>query len=176
MKTATQPAQHYTQNAWEGTEYQKHRNYGITEIAKDVRAQLKKQYPACKFSVTVEKYSGGQSLTIALMSAPFDAILKYGSPDPCTYEFIESTNPDRGYAQLNHYAFNENYAANSRPIPGWNNGCQLSRDAWTCMSDVYKFSSSFNYSDSDPQIDYFSVNFYLHLAIGKWDVPFKKIN
>lgn len=49
------------------------RTLDITEIASLIREQLKKEFPKCKFAVTTSRYSMGQSLTVNLMTAPFDA-------------------------------------------------------------------------------------------------------
>jgi hypothetical protein len=124
----------------------------INDTAKEVRKQLKQKYPACKFSVTIEKYSGGQSMTVALMAAPF-AVFENGS------------NPD-GYAQLNQYTLRNEYATDRNC-----NGAQLTEQAWNVMKDTDKIASADNWDNSDSQIDYFDVNYYLHLAIGKWDRP-----
>ena len=43
----------------------------IKDIAKEIRSKLKKEFPSCNFSVTIERYSMGQSMDICLMSAPF---------------------------------------------------------------------------------------------------------
>ena len=47
----------------------------IKEIAQRIKKQLKKEFPDCKFSATIERYSMGQSLCIALMAAPWETIL-----------------------------------------------------------------------------------------------------
>lgn len=172
----TEPAHNYTGCGWEGKTYD--RNLGIKDIAKIVRKQLKQEFPACKFSIRIQHYSGGQSLHIDLMEAPFEAILKQGSI--IDNEFVSTEDQGyketKGYTQLNQYAFQDPYD-DIRPkgvsVPGWNNGTQLSREAWDTMKKVYEIARGFNYDDSDGMIDYFNTNFYLHLNIGKWDKPFK---
>ena len=57
------------------------RSLGIKEIAKQIRTQLKSEFPECNFSVTKESYSGGCSLTIALMTAPFEPFTDKGKTD-----------------------------------------------------------------------------------------------
>lgn len=165
--------QNYTGYGWEGKDYD--RSLGIKEIAKIVRKQLKQQFPACKFSVKIERYSMGQSLHIDLMEGPFKAILKKGSI--IDNEFVSTKdqgyNESNGYAQLNQYTFKYPYFDHSHPIPGWNNGAQLSREAWTVMAKTYDIAKGFNYDDSDGMIDYFDTNFYLHLNIGNWDKPYQ---
>lgn len=51
---------------------QEKRSLDITEVASMIREQLKKELPKCKFAVTTSRYSMGQSLSVYLMSAPFD--------------------------------------------------------------------------------------------------------
>lgn len=163
------PRFNYTQHAWQGANYQP--DLGITEIAKLVRAKLKEQYPACKFSVTVEKYSGGCSMSVRLMAAPFAAI---ATPDPdkipnraLTWGVEQAMKSwqnlaDRQHHQVNHYYIQDDY--------------YMTEEAKEVLGAATKLANSFNYDDSDSMIDYFHTNFYLHVAIGKWDKPFTKTN
>jgi len=56
---------------------------GTKEIAKRVRQQLKAEFPRCKFSVRIEYYSMGSSITVRLMKSDirvkkdFDEITDY---------------------------------------------------------------------------------------------------
>jgi len=95
-------------------------------------------------------------LHVALISAPFDA-------------FVESES-DREYLQVNQYQFNDEY----EDVAASNNGTRMTREAWDCMKKVAKVSDSFNFDDSDGQIDYFHTNYYLHLYVGKWSKPYQK--
>jgi len=165
--------QNYTGHGWEGKNY--NRDLDIKEIAKIIKTNLKKEYPKCKFSVQIQRYSMGQSLYISLMEAPFEAIIKKGSFGNHGFQSMEDQGYTyEAYSQLNQYTFKEPYE-NAYPIEGWNNGCQLTKEAWDCMKKVSQISTSYNYDDSDGMIDYFNTNFYLHLNIGKWDKPFKVV-
>ncbi len=62
----------------------------IVEIAKEVREQLKKDFPECKFSVTKQSFSMGRSLTVSLVSAPFEVLIGGGK-----------------YKQLNQFYIND---------------------------------------------------------------------
>lgn len=129
----------------------------IKDIAREVKQELMKQYPDCKWSIRIERFSGGQSLKVALLAAPFKAFTK---------ETDHAGNAVRGYAQLNQYQFhnlNDEYL---------NNGTYLTKEAWNCMAIAYKVASRDNWNNSDSQIDYFDVNYWLHLEIGNWDKPF----
>ena len=35
--------------------------------------------------------------------------------------------------------------------------------------------NQYNYDNSDSQTDYFDVNFYTHLNLGKWNKPFIEV-
>ena len=170
--------QNYTGCGWEGEKYQ--RDLDIKDIAKLVKKQLKEEFPQCKFSVTIERYSGGQSLNVSLMAAPFQAILAEGNIDVVTNRFVSVEDQgleSRQYSQLNQYAFKDDYENEFLQRPaGFNNGAILSKEAWDTMKRAWKIASSYNYDDSDAMIDYFNTNFYLHLNIGKWDKPFTQIN
>jgi hypothetical protein len=151
----------YTGHGYEGAEYAQNKNLSIKEIAALIRAKLKTEYPACKFSVQIERYSGGQSLHIHLMAAPFRAIM----------------NKEEQYGQINHHDLKD-YENNGYPDTpaGYNNGSVLSKEAFDCLHHVNEIVQSYNYDDSDSMIDYFDTNFYFHLEVGKWDKPFTQNN
>jgi len=168
------PIHNYTGYGWEGENYRTTRNMDIKEIAKMIRQFCKKKFQSCTFSVTIERYSMGQSMHISLMSAPFDALIQKGSVIQGKFTTIEEQGyPFEKYGQLNHFTFlRDTYE--SVPVPGYNNGNVLSPEAWEVMTEVVKYVESFNYSDCDGMIDYFNVNFHTHFNIGKWDKPFKQ--
>ena len=72
----TTPRFNYTQNAWQGSNYEKTHNMSTTELAKTIRNGLKEMFSECKFSVSKQSYSGGRSITIALMEATFPVFTK----------------------------------------------------------------------------------------------------
>lgn len=123
----------------------------LKEIAQQVRSQLKKEFPKCKFSVTTEYFSMGQAMKVALMAAPFEA-----------------TQDGKNYAQLNKYVLrqDDNYGDYNC------NGALLTQEAWETMKRVDEIANGDNYDNSDITIDYFDVNYYCDINIGKWDKPF----
>src|SRR3990167_9391515 len=131
------------------------RELGIKEIASRVREQLKKEFPGCKFSVTIERYSMGQSLTVALMAAPFEAF---------------QNSESKQYGQLNQYQL-----LKDRPENQECNGNALTAEAWDTMKRAVQICNEYNYDNSDPVTDYFEVNFYMHIEIGRYDRPFSKL-
>lgn len=167
---APKPTHHYTQNAWEGKNYD--HNLDLKEIAKRLKIQLKKEYPKCKFSVQIQRYSMGQSLHISLMEAPFKAIIcdRVREWDGRQAIYVKKPN-ENNHAQISQYNFGSDYETEKGVI----SGTLLTKQAWECIKRASELASNFNFDDSDGMIDYFHTNFYLHLNIGKWDKPFKKI-
>jgi len=130
----------------------------IKDIAREVKATLKKEFPACTFSVKIERYSLGQSMTVALMTAPFAVFDKD--------EDVNGNKRLEDYAQLNQYQFRSE---------GWepvNNGVYLTPKAWDMLKRVDEIQNGRNWDNSDLQTDYFDVNYYTNLNIGRWDKPF----
>lgn len=129
----------------------------LTEITKTIRAELKRQFPDCKFSVRVEN---GIAITVSLMTAP-------ASP----FEMLVTVNGHEHsgeYAQLNHYhikqdAFRKHWISN---------GYYLTEQAVGMLNVVIEISNCENWDNSDLMTDYFDVNYYFHLEIGKWNRPF----
>ena len=129
----------------------------IALIARDVKQELAKQYPKCKWAVRIQCYSGGQSLKVALLSAPFPA---FARDTDCNGNLVD------GYAQLNQYQFQR---PNDELL---NNGAYLTKEAWNCMANAFRIASRDNWDKSDHQTDYYNVNYYLDLEIGRWNNPF----
>lgn len=159
----------YTNNAWKGSKYDS--SLSMKDIAAIVRADLKKNYPDCKFSVTKTTYTGGASLTVSLMAAPFDP---FATPDPVkvpgkdlTWGIDDAMNRwnrtvMKKHMDVNHYYIKDSY--------------YMSDKAKEVFTYVTKLINGYNYDDSDAMVDYFDTNFYIHLSVGKWDKPFIKTN
>jgi len=133
------------------------------EISKWIRQQLKAEFPECKFSVVTRH---GRNIDIALMEAPFEV---FEAGEDGRYRDTRG-NPIVGYAQLNEYALRDEYNKDKRMT----NGVTLTRKAWKVMSRVAVIMNEHNFDYSDIQSDYFFVNYYTSVAIGKWDKPFTK--
>ena len=145
----------YTQYGWKGSNYNS--SLSTTEIAKIIRAYVKEIYPTWKFSITTEYYSGGSSIHISLMEAPYwifhDEQIKNDS-----YWDLEKENI---HIQLH------NVTERQKKF--------FVESAYIVLEDVYNQIQSYNYDDSDSMIDYFHTNFYSHFNIGKWDKGFKVV-
>lgn len=119
---------------------------GTKEIAKEIRQQIKndKQLAECKWSVTIESYSGGSSIHVTLTEAPFEA-------------FTEKFKRENGSMSTQH-AFSET---------------DITPRAIKLMERVREITRSYQYDDSDLMTDYHCRNFYDWYYIGRYDKPFK---
>jgi hypothetical protein len=131
------------------------RNSELSQIADRVRAQLKAELPECKFSVTTTHFSGGRELRISLSEAPFQMF----------------NDPELKHAQLNEYQFGEGKTGEG--ISCLNNGERLTPQGWEVMNKASIIGQAENWDKSDPQSDYFNVNYWFHIAVGQWDKPYK---
>ena len=116
----------------------------IKEIAKIIKndGQLATK---CKLSVSVHSYSGGCSVNISLMEAPFKV-------------FKEPV--DGGHMQVNHFYIGQND--------------KITPEAAEALLKIRAIEQSFNYDNSDAMSDYFDVGFYTHYNIGAWNKPVKE--
>jgi hypothetical protein len=163
----TDPIHNYTQGAWQGENYES--GLDIKEIAKRLRKHLKNNHPDFKFSVRIERYSGGQSMSIEMMSAPFKPIIESISEEWQDGNRVVVHKPvEEQYAQLNHHCLDD-YKAEQSFVR--NNGYVLDDRVIPVLKSAVSFAQGYNYDDSDSMIDYFNTNFYIHLGIGKWDRP-----
>jgi hypothetical protein len=122
------------------------RLYDIKEIAKRTRETLAKEFPTLTFSVSIERYSGGQSMSVSLMKGDFNP-------------FAEK--PENGHIQLNN-----NYIDRDE---------RLTEEGKKVMTRAREVAQTYNWDKSDPMTDYFDVNYYLHMGIGKWDKPYQEV-
>lgn len=138
--------------------------YDTTKIAKMVRRQLKKEIPTCKFSVTSKWFSGGSSISVALMTAPFPVFAKD----------VDCNGNKRldDYAQLNHHQLRRAFDYDCQD-PGICNGVFLTPKAWEVLSRAVEIGQLHNWDNSDIQTDYFDVNYYFDIEIGRWNKPFQ---
>ena len=131
----------------------------VKDIAKKVRKQLKNEFPKCKWSVTIQRYSGGQSLDVYLMGAPF----KIFARDKMTNGYDNG-----GHAQLNKYQLTSKYPGDERIY----NGHYLTKKAWDVLKRACEIMDADNWDRSDIMVDYFDVNYYSSISIGKWNKDF----
>jgi hypothetical protein len=128
----------YTSNGWAGSNYDS--KLSTKEIAANVRAYVKKNFPGFKFSVRSEWSMYADSLHIEL---------KEGICIP----FVEgSRSAERGYMST------------MSTVKGWEN--ELTPEMFKVLDAVTTYASSFRYDDSDGMQDYYDTNFYLSIKIG----------
>lgn len=150
------------------------------EIAQRIRFKLAKEFPCCKFSITIENYSGGGSIHISLMSCKgtkiirdFNeisetALFRYDQRQYSAEQIKEMQS--KKYHQLNDHAFYDTW-----DIDDWNNGVFLTKEGHNILKRVVEIAEFYNWDNSDSQTDYFDVHFYLHLSLGKWDKDFMQL-
>jgi hypothetical protein len=133
---------------------------GLTtkEVAKEVRGELKKVLPHCKFSVTTEQYAFSSRLNIALISAPFDVFID------------KSIKPIKilNYNDLIQYIGNyEGYINDKYTV-------KLTREAFDALTKALQIVLKYYWDESDPQTDYYNCAFFINLMVGTWGKPFVK--
>lgn len=148
-------------------------NLGTKEIAKRIREQLKNKFNGCKFSVSIERYSGGSSISVYLMESNIKVVEDYKNlTEEQKFKYLQDGRTEEnlkamqegGHYQLNQYTTKEEYKKDC-----WNNGVFLTEEGRNLLKEVCEIVNYYNYDDSDPMTDYYSVNFSFHLGIGKWD-------
>ena len=161
----------YTGHGWQGSDT-KHL-YG-KNLTSTIREKIKKAFPTCKFSITVQTYSGGQSVKIALMSAPFNPFNDFTEDmtERKMRAFPFLTREEAREQVMNNY--NEIVNDGHHDVNNYyiKDDLLMTEKAKEVMTKVGGIAQGFNYDDSDGQIDYFDTNFYLHLSIGKLDKSF----
>lgn len=121
-------------------------NMGTKEIAKEIRQQIKndKQLAECKWSVTIESYSGDSSIHVTMTEAPFEA-------------FTDKFKREHSSMSTQN-AFSE---TDITPL------------AIDLMNKVREITRSYVHDDSNPITDYHCRNFYDWYYIGRRNKPFK---
>lgn len=154
----------------------------IKDIAKVLRKQLKTEYPGCTFSVCIKRFSGqvGQALDVSLMASGFKIIRdfddipdyvvsNYGDTRGFTIAEVKARQA-RKYHQLHNFNTHDEYDPKK-----WNNGVYLTRRGFDMFKRISEMVRWFNYDDSDIMTDYFDMNFFSHLNIGKWNQEYELI-
>jgi hypothetical protein len=133
----------YSGNKFEGRSYQQTKDLGVVEIAKLIRKELAIEFPGCEFTVTTDKFSGGQSIDTRILSIDFDPLsedlTKWLASGKTYSEFVN----DRSY-------FNGSYSSR----PQFNKAYERFEDKVKAIVAQYKMD------DSDSMTDYFHTNFY----------------
>lgn len=162
----------YTENGWEGSRY--NQDLSTTDISKIIKNYCKEKYPTWKFSVTSKYFSGGSEILICVMEAPIDIFDRvYFSLPLSQNKFGWSACERRDCWHIEKMTEENSYYMQLHSMREKENHPYLNEIGYTALKDVYDFMQSYNYDDSDSMIDYFSVNFYSSIYIGKWNKGFK---
>lgn len=147
------------------------------EIAKTIRDELKsmKNY---KFSVTMETFAGGSSISVDVMKSPIRMIRSMEEipiiNDPeiqsrYTRDQIAHKQAEK-YHQLSQYQLR---GSDSYKPESWNNGVFLTEAGHNDLKKIVAIVEKYHRDDSDSSIDYFNCNFYFDLSLGKWNKTFE---
>lgn len=118
---------------------------------REIRKELKKQFPGWKFSVRGQHYT---SVNVDIMKG--------------TADFFADMVVGQHHHQVNQY-----YIAQS-----WNkaNAKVLNKIKEIIKTAPAKAKGGREwYDNSDAQIDYFDTAYYYHIAVGKWDKPYELV-
>ena len=168
------PTFNYSGYGFEGINYKEY-GHDIVTIAKTIKKELQRLYPGSVWSVASSKYSGGQSLTLALMASNYPAYR--------TYEELIADSAAR------HYSIRRINAGYTADIEDWDTAineeikstinyfdksgqCQVNQyyvdknvymtaEVKAMMITARNLANSFNH-----------VNFYYDLAIGSYNKPY----
>jgi len=153
------------------------RSLGTKGIAKRIRGELKTEFPGSKFSVRIELYSGGSSITVALVEADRKMLMDFDSiPEERLHRYLHDrytidelrVAQSRDYHQLGESAFYHYQKYEDH----WNNGAFLTFQGYTYLKRVCQIVEAYHRVDSDIQRDIYNTNFFFHLQLGKYDKPF----
>jgi len=151
-----------------------------TEVAKQVRTQLKAEFPDCKFSVTAESYSMGSCLHVTLLKADRRVMLK---PEEVTDKAILSY-ASRGYGEdkeellrdrqrKKYHQLSEYASLNAYDVNVWNNGVFLTEKGHNLLKRVTMIVKQYNYNNSDSMTDYYDINFAEQYQLGTYNKDFE---
>jgi len=156
----------YTQNGWEGNRYQ--RGLSNKDIAKRVRMYVKSKYNDCRFSITSDSYC----VSVSLKESPMEVLAN----KKVVEEYVEMQNRRyNGFGNTFENFTNHVLEGGHDFVYGHEERLFMNKEALDILTDIREFVMSYNYDDSDSQIDYFNTNFYSHLKVGKWDKSWKKV-
>lgn len=114
-------------------------NLSLSDICRRIKEYAAKRFPTCKFSVHKDGY---RAIDVVLVSGDFSA-------------YATEKDKESGYRSFNHHhtEINTEYSERCREV----------------LRLVSEYAQSYNYDNSDIMTDYFDVNFYLNVTVGKWN-------
>jgi hypothetical protein len=147
----------YTGHKWEGSAYKRTKSLDITEIAKLAREEFAAIFPEMKWSVRIDRFSGGQSINATGTNYPYN---------PYTAEYLKQISEGKTKSEISESNWRYKNAGGSEMFVEVYNE-QFEKD----KKKAEKVLGQYRYSDSDGMIDYFSTNFYDHtkIELDDWD-------
>ncbi|MFN3405858.1 MAG: hypothetical protein ACK40G_17315 [Cytophagaceae bacterium] len=134
----------YSGRKFTGNKYKNTQDLDIKEIAKLVREELNILFEEeGKFSVTIDRYSGGQSLSVKITDLNFDPFSELYS------KHLKANDRWDEYRNEHNNTYPKIYNERAEKL----------------MSRIKKIVDQYNFDDSDSMIDYFHVNFYSSVRI-----------
>jgi hypothetical protein len=127
------------------------------ERTKEIRDQLKKEFPNLKLSVTMKDYC---EIRVAIMAGNIDFssfLIEEGSCYNAENFAYSVREAKKGYLQINHRYLNE-----------WTG---VAKDILTKITEIGA-KGSYNRNANDPTADYCNMTFYFHLSLGQWNKPY----
>ena len=147
----------YSGRKFEGKNYDIAKNLDIKEIADLVRTELKLEYPTYKISVRIERYSGGQSLSVDVSEIDFN---------PYTDDYVNLLNEDEAEAnEFSEYKYHHRGNLYDKYMPKYGDVDQYSNEYLELEKNIKAIVDQYSMDDSDSMTDYFHVNFYSHIGI-----------
>jgi len=125
----------YSQQGWEGNKYRDTKELPLKEIAAKIKQEVQAKYPEIKVSVRTDHYSGGRSIDVHIISAPFKLLVR-----KVIYPEMANLPEDK--------------------IPKYAWGWAYTPKAQEVLDGIKKICNQYNYDDSDGMIDYFDTSFY----------------
>lgn len=121
------------------------------QIAAEIRAELKAEYPEWKFSVSARSFAGGFEINVSLLEGPRDVFMVDTLTNATGYTYKID-----GHLEINEYN------------PQFMDGI-LTKEAARIMRNVIKIINLRNWDHSDIQSDYFDVHYFTTISIGRYD-------
>ena len=147
--------------------------YSTKDITKYVRQRLRAEFKDLKFSVRCEYYSMGSSMHITILeSKKVRFVKKYEEiTDSEVLSMMSARNDTEAEVRgrIKKLQDTNNYQVNQYHIEtDW----QFTEEGKKVLKRVLEIANKYNHDNSDIQSDYFDVNYYLHINLGRWDKPF----
>lgn len=130
---------------FEGANYANTRSLSFKEVVQLIREEIKIRYPEpeYKFSIRTEYFANGQAIHVEVKELPFNP---YSAEYTKMFKAGTDARKIQDEMRDNHY---ELYSPEYQKLE----------------QSLKRIVSQYNYDDSDPMTDYFSVRFYDHIRL-----------